>query len=127
MHDNTKALPDRTKAILSCDVIVSRVGRRVRSPGVVLERVHDHHGYFIFRPHDGGPDWAFSPVNSIAGHAITVDEFVRSLRSRGFIEALWDEIEGHPVIMISIMPDDPTLEGRDPLIIAKRLALSAGC
>ncbi len=121
MTDNSRALPDRTTAILAVDVIVPKVGRRVRRLGTVWETHEGGRRVFSFRPRAGTEVWRFIPSNSIACNAITVDEFSRSLRNCGELEALWDEIEGHPVIMISVAQPSTTT-GTPPLFVAKRLA-----
>lgn len=120
MNDNLRALPDRTKAILSVDVIVPKVGRRVRTLGTVSEIEEDGQRIFLFRAKVGEQVWRFIPSNPIAVNAVTVDEFSRSLRDRGEVDALWDEIEGHPVIMISVAAC--SISGATPpMLVAKRV------
>lgn len=120
MTDNSQALPDRTHAILSVNVIVPRVGRRRRSLGTVFEMEENGRRVFSFRPRSGDEVWRFVATNSIASHAITVDEFAKTLQSRGEVEALWDEIEGHPVVIISVPPISEEDTQREPLLVAKR-------
>ncbi len=102
------------------DVIVPKVGRRLRQLGTVTETFESGRRVFNFRPRTGDEIWKFIPSNSIACNAITVDEFSRSLQGCGELEALWDEIEGHPVIMISVAAAS-IASVTPPLFVAKRL------
>jgi hypothetical protein len=120
MTNNSRALPDRTNSILAVDVIVPKVGRRVRRLGTVSETNEGGRRVFNFKLKSGDEIWRFIPSNSIACNAITVDEFSRSLETCGELDALWDEIEGHPVIMISVATPTAS-EGTPPLFVAKRL------
>lgn len=120
MHDNTRALPDRTQAILSVDVIVPKMGRRIRRLGQVSTEIEEGITLFIFRPSHVDETWKFIPTNSVACHALTVTEFTHQLRLHGSIDALWDEFEGHPVITLSLALFSSALVRGEPLVIARR-------